>query len=77
MTSTSKNMYIDKLADIVHENTSTYYNTIKIKPTDVKSNIYIDFSVKKNDKTILHLKLMIMWKCQIIKIFFPKVYISI
>ena len=47
MTSTSKNMYIDKLADIVHENTSTYYNTIKIKPTDVTSNIYIDFSVKK------------------------------
>ena len=40
MTSISKNMHIDKLDDIVKK----YNNTsIKMKPTDVKDNTYIDF----------------------------------
>ena len=37
MTSVSKNMYIDKLADIVIKYNNTYYSITKIKPVDVKS----------------------------------------
>ena len=41
MTSISKNVYIDKLDDIVDEYNNTYHTTIKMKPIDVKDNIYI------------------------------------
>ena len=47
MTSISKNMYIDKLDDIVDEYNNTYHTTIKMKPIDVKSNTYI-----YNDKEV-------------------------
>ena len=50
MTSISKNVYIDKLDDIVNEYNNTYYRTFKIKPTDVKDNTYIDFKKEVNDK---------------------------
>ena len=40
-TSISKNMYIDKLDDIVDEYNNTYYRTVKMKPIDVKDNTYI------------------------------------
>ena len=43
MTSISKNVYIDKLDDIVGVYNNTYHNTIKMKPIDVKGNKYIDF----------------------------------
>ena len=43
MTSISKNVYIDKLDDIVNEYSNTYHRTIKMKPVDVKDNIYADF----------------------------------
>ena len=43
MTSVSKNVYIDKLDDIVNEYNNTYHRTIKMKPVDVKDNTYIDF----------------------------------
>ena len=46
----SKNVYIDKLDDIVNEYSNTYHRTIKIKPVDVKDNTYIDFEKKVNDK---------------------------
>ena len=39
MTSISRNVYIDKLDDIVHEYNNTYHRTIKMKPIDVKDNI--------------------------------------
>ena len=42
MTALPKNVYIDKLDDIVNEYNNTYYRTIKIKPVDVKDNTYID-----------------------------------
>ena len=42
MTSISKNVYIDKLDDIVNKYNNTYHSTIKMKPADVKSNTYID-----------------------------------
>ena len=42
MTSISKNIYIDKLDDVVNEYNTTYHRTIKMKPVDVKDNTYID-----------------------------------
>ena len=47
MTSISKNVYIDKLDDIVNKYNNTYHSTIKMKPVNGKSNIYIN-STKKN-----------------------------
>ena len=46
MTSISKNVYIDKLDDIVNEYNNTYHTTIKMKPIDVKDNTYINTSKK-------------------------------
>ena len=46
MNSVSKNVYIDKLDDIVNKFNNTYHRTIKMKPVDVKDNTYID-SVKE------------------------------
>ena len=50
MTSISKNMYIDKLDDIVNGYNNTYHRTIKMRPVDVKDNTYVDSSKEVNDK---------------------------
>ena len=54
MTSISKNVYIDKLDDIVNKYNNPYHRTIKIKPIDVKTSIYIyiyiGFGVENNHK---------------------------
>ena len=50
MTSISKNVYINKLDDIVGQYNNTYHRTIKIKLVDVKDNSYIDFKKEVNDK---------------------------
>ena len=50
MTWISKNVYIDKLNDIVNEYNNTYHRTIKMKPVDVKGNTYIDFKKEVNEK---------------------------
>ena len=50
MTSISKNVYIDKLEDIVDEYNNTYHATIKMKPIDVKDNTYIKTSKEINNK---------------------------
>ena len=57
MTSLSKNVYINKLDDIVkyqskynEKHNNKYHSTIKMKPIDVKSNTYIDSSNDINDK---------------------------
>ena len=50
MTSVLKNLYIDRLDDIVNRYNNTYHSTIKIKPVDVKSNTNIDSSKEINDK---------------------------
>ena len=43
MTSISKNVYIDKLYDIVNKcNNNTYYKTTKMKPVAVQSSTYIN-----------------------------------
>ena len=51
MTSISKNVYINKLDDIVDEYNNTYHTTIKMKPIDVKDNTYIntDKEIKNKD----------------------------
>ena len=49
MTSISKNVYIDKLDDIVKEYNNTKHRASKMKPIDVKDNIYIDFGKEVND----------------------------
>ena len=46
MTSISKNVYSDKLDDIVKEYNNTYHISIKMKPVDVKDNTYIDLKKK-------------------------------
>ena len=48
MTVTSKNVYIDKLDNMIDEYNNTYNRTIKMKPTDIESSTYIDF--ESNDK---------------------------
>ena len=51
MTSVSKNVYIDKLDDMVNEYNNTYHRTIKMRPVDVKDNAYIDsIDLHANDK---------------------------
>ena len=50
MTSISKNVYIDKLDDTVNKYNNTYYRTIKLKPVDVNSNLYIDSSKEIYEK---------------------------
>ena len=50
MTLVSKNVYTNKLDDIVDEYNNTYHRTIKMKPVDVKDNTYIDFEKEVNDK---------------------------
>ena len=50
MTSISKNVYIDKLDDIVDEYNNTYHTTIKMKPIDVKDNTYINAYKEINNK---------------------------
>ena len=42
MPSISKNVYIDKLDDIVNKYNNTCNRTIRMKPVDVKNNTYID-----------------------------------
>ena len=44
MTSVSKNVYIDKLDDLVNKYNNANHSTIKMKPVDVKSNSYIESS---------------------------------
>ena len=51
MTSISKNVYIDKLDDIVDEYNNTYHTIIKMKPIDVKDTTYINTDKEINDKT--------------------------
>ena len=50
MTAVLKNVYIDKLDDIVKESNNAYHTTIKMKPVDVKDDMYIDFKKEINNK---------------------------
>ena len=59
MTLVSKNVYIDKLDDIVREYNSTYHRTIKMKPVMLKI-IHILILKKNLMINILDLKLVIV-----------------
>ena len=50
MTSVSKNIYVDKLNDIVNEYNNAYHRTIKMKPIDLKDNTYLNIGKEVNDK---------------------------
>ena len=50
MTAISKNVYIDKLDDIVIEYNNIYHRAVKMKRVDVKNNTYIDFGKEFNDQ---------------------------
>ena len=50
MTAISKNVYIDKLDDIVKEYNNKYHTSMKMKPVDVKDNTYIDVKKETIDK---------------------------
>ena len=50
MASISKNVYIDKLDDVVNEYNNTYHTTTKMKPIDVKDNTYINTDKEINNK---------------------------
>ena len=76
MTSVSKNIYIDKLDDIVNRYNNTYHSTIQMKRADVKSNTYIESSQKINDKNP-KFKLVILLEYQNIETFLQKVTLEI
>ena len=50
LTSVSKNVYIDKLDDIINRYNSTHHSKTNMKHSDIKSNRYIDFIVEKSEK---------------------------
>ena len=52
MTAVSKNVYIDKLHDIINEYKSTYDRTIKMKPIEVKDQTDVDYSKEGNDNDL-------------------------
>ena len=49
MTLVSKNLYIDKLDDIIAKHDNTYHSIFKRKPVVVKSSTCIDFDEENND----------------------------
>ena len=57
MTSALKNLYIDKLDDIVNKYNNRYHSTIKMKPVDVNPNTYFNSRKEINNKD-LKFKLM-------------------
>ena len=69
MTSISKNVYIDKLDDIVYAYNNTYHSTFETKPVDVKQSTYFDSSKEINNKDP---KLVILFEYQNIKTLLQK-----
>ena len=47
MASVLKDVYIDKIDELVHMYNNTYQSAIRIMPTDVKSSTYFDFSITR------------------------------
>ena len=76
MTSTSKNVYFDKLDDIVDKYNNIYDSTIKMKPVHVKS-AHILTLVKKLMVKILNLQLVILIEYQNIKTFLQMLQIGL
>ena len=72
MTVISKNVYIDKLDNIVNEYNNIHHRTIKMKLVDIKDNRYILTFLRKLMKKTLNSKLVKMLEYQKIKIFLLK-----
>ena len=47
-----KNVYIDKLDEIVNKYCNTFHSTIEMKPVDVKPRIYLYFNVENDLKKL-------------------------
>ena len=73
MISISKNVYIDKLDEIVNKYNNTYHTITKIKPVDV----CILTLIRKIIRKILHLKLAIVEEYQNIRTFLQKTMFQI
>ena len=50
MTAISKKFYFDVLNDIVDKYSNTCHKTIKMKPTDVKSDSFAEYNKESNEK---------------------------
>ena len=72
----SKNVYIDKLVDMVNKYNNSYLSAIKIKSVDVKSSTDIDLN-RENVNKIVNLKLVIMQEYRNIKTCLQKVLFQI
>ena len=72
MTLVSKNVYIDKLDDIINKDNNAYPITIKMKLIDVKSRTSITSSKEINEKYST-LKLVITLEYQDIKTFCKRI----
>ena len=75
MTSISKNVYIDKIDDIVNRWNNTYHRTIEIKPVDVKPSTYSDSS-KEIDNEYPKFKASDIVRISKYKNIFAKDYVS-
>ena len=73
MAAVSKNVYINKLDDIINKYNNTYHRAIKIKPIDVKDVTHVDFIKEVDDeylKLMINLKLVVMSEFQNTKYFY-------
>ena len=61
-----------KLDEISDKYNKAYHGTIKMKPTDVTLDTYINYGIKHNDKDPKFRELMTMWEYQSTNIFFQK-----
>ena len=52
MTAISKNVYFDVLNDIVDKFNNTYHKTIKMRPTDVKSDSFAEYNEQSDEKDL-------------------------
>ena len=50
MASISKNVYIDKLDEIISKYNNSYHRTIKMEPVDVDPSMYFDFNKENNNE---------------------------
>ena len=50
MKAASKNVYIDKLDDIVNDYNNTYHRTIEMKPIYVKNDSFAEYNEESNEK---------------------------
>ena len=72
MTAVSKNVYFDVLDNIVDKFNNPAHRSMKMKPIDVTSDSYTEYSEDANKKKILNSKLVIMLEFKNTKTFLRK-----